>query len=553
MIGVLVNPAHHAVVREFFELFKTPWELCRSHRQYDVLLCAGEEDARGATGKLVLVYSGQPLLSDAEASIRIASGRASTMLSYRGQPLPVYGTALTFRGVSVSPLTEAASGQPAACLVQHDGHVVVRLGYDLFEEIRALLTLGQPSTHAAIPTLDRHIALLRDLIVAYAGPLVEIPPVPDGYRLIACLTHDVDHPSIGRHWWDHTMFGFLYRAVIGSVLNVFRERMSMRDLLTNWAAAARLPFVYLGLAKDFWLGFDRYLEIERGRGATFFVIPVKDDPGRTPHGTAPAMRAARYGATDIADHLRRLRAAGCEIGVHGIDAWLDPARGSQELQRVSAIAGMTEVGVRMHWLYLDETSAGMLEKAGFAYDSTVGYNDTIGYRAGTTQVFKPLDAIRLLELPLHVMDTALFYPAHLDLHPREAMARVAGIIDNALHFGGTVTVNWHDRSIAPERLWGGFYAQVIDALDGADAWFATAQAAVAWFRKRRSVVFDDVGHETAPRHVRASVEDGDRLPDLRLRIHRARAAHPFSVVGVHPSDAYIDIPFTGGLSAGHAL
>ena len=29
-----------------------------------------------------------------------------------------------------------------------------------------------------------------------------------------------------------------------------------------------------------------------------------------------------------------------------------------------------------------------LEKAGFSYDSTVGYNETIGYRAGTAQVFK---------------------------------------------------------------------------------------------------------------------------------------------------------------------
>ena len=44
------------------------------------------------------------------------------------------------------------------------------------------------------------------------------------------------------------------------------------------------------------------------------------------------------------------------------------------------------------------------------YDSTIGYNETVGYRAGTTQPYRPLAASRLLELPLHVMDTALFYP-----------------------------------------------------------------------------------------------------------------------------------------------
>ena len=30
MIGVIADPAEHDVVREFFELFKTPWEFYRS-------------------------------------------------------------------------------------------------------------------------------------------------------------------------------------------------------------------------------------------------------------------------------------------------------------------------------------------------------------------------------------------------------------------------------------------------------------------------------------------------------------------------------------------
>ncbi len=41
----------------------------------------------------------------------------------------------------------------------------------------------------------------------------------------------------------------------------------------------------------------------------------------------------------------------------------------------------------MHWLYWAEKLAQALEKAGFEYDSTFGYNDAIGFRAGTTQAF----------------------------------------------------------------------------------------------------------------------------------------------------------------------
>src|SRR5438876_5215843 len=106
--------------------------------------------------------------------------------------------------------------------------------------------------------MEMHIALLRDLITGCSISLVEIPPVPAGYSFTVCLTHDVDHVGIRNHKCDHTMFGFLYRATIGSVINVCKGRRSLRQLAANWAAAISLPLVHLGLAKDFWYQFDRY-------------------------------------------------------------------------------------------------------------------------------------------------------------------------------------------------------------------------------------------------------------------------------------------------------
>ncbi len=86
------------------------------------------------------------------------------------------------------------------------------------------------------------------------------------------------------------MFGFLYRALFGSLRNVIRGRMPVRGLLTNWAAALKLPFVHMGLAKDFWREFaDRYLELENGLRSTFFVIPFKNRPGKNSHGPAPCI------------------------------------------------------------------------------------------------------------------------------------------------------------------------------------------------------------------------------------------------------------------------
>jgi hypothetical protein len=270
MIGVIANPADHAVVSEFFQLFKTPWEFYRSDRRYEVLLCAGDCRIEERSARLVVVYAGHELPFDAEEKIEIASRRSNRTLSYNGSLIPVYGDSLTFHEKGTSARIDEESRQAAMHQHQSGGSVVARIGYDLFSEIRSLLTAGQPVAHAGIPTLDLHIALLRDLIVANGVPLVEIPPVPEGYKFIACLTHDVDHPSIRQHKWDHTMFGFLYRAVFGSLSNLFRGRIPVRTLLANWAAALKLPFIYMGLAKDFWRGFaDRYLELEKGLGSTF--------------------------------------------------------------------------------------------------------------------------------------------------------------------------------------------------------------------------------------------------------------------------------------------
>ena len=100
-------------------------------------------------------------------------------------------------------------------------------------------------------------------------------------------------------------------------------------MLRNWAAALRLPFVHLGLASDTWAGFDRYVEIESGLGSTYFFIPERGNPGRNKNGAAPAKRACQYALAELAPQLKRIIAAGNEIGLHGLDAWLDSQAGRQ--------------------------------------------------------------------------------------------------------------------------------------------------------------------------------------------------------------------------------
>jgi hypothetical protein len=515
MIGVLANQADVPIVREFFELFKTPWEFYRDGRGYDLLLCCDDNSCEIPTAPLVIIYTQPECPSeDALSGGRNPAADGVRLLSYHGAPLPIYRGSVTFNDVVDSPLRDLESQQPALLETKRDGTRLIRIGYDLFAEVHYLLKSGQPVGHAAIPTLDLHVALLRDLIRSAGVPLVEIPPVPHGYGFLTCLTHDVDHPFVRHHKFDHTMFGFLYRALIGSTIDLVERRTSASNWFRNVFAALKLPFVYLGLAVDFWSTFDCYLEIEDGRPSTFFIIPFSKTQGCRPDGMAPKTRAAAYGASDLTDQVRRLSAAGCEVGLHGIDAWVDDAKGRNELNAIRSLTGADEIGVRMHWLYFNGQSPVVVENAGARYDSTVGYNETVGFRAGTSQVYKPLNATTLLELPLHIMDTALFYPTHLHLSPKDAEVRINHVIDAVVKHNGCLTVNWHDRSIAPERLWTDTYVNLVNELTDKGAWFATAGQAIAWFRMRRSVVFETDAHGTLRMTMPTRVES---LPALTLR------------------------------------
>lgn len=507
MISVLASESDRAVVREFFELFKTPWRFHEPDAPAKILLCVGQ-DVPATDAALVLIYGSEPLGLDRDTGSGYESKTTPGLFKQEGFEFPVYA----------SQLVDKASQQIVFQRGQVNGWPFVRIGFDLFAEVRHLLNTGQPAENAGVPVLERHIAFLRELILGHGLPLVEIPPRPVGHEFIACLTHDVDHVGVRNHKFNHTMFGFLYRATAGTLLDVCAGKRNLGQLRQNVLAALRLPLVHLGLAKDFWYQFDDYAALEAGRPSTFYVIPKKGVAGLDAQGRLRSRRAARYDAADLREILLRLEMAGKEVTVHGLDAWRDAAAGREERARIRGLVNCNATGIRMHWLYFDADSPEKLEAAGFHYDSSVGYNNAVGYRAGAVQVFKPLTAQHLLELPMHIMDTALFFPSYMSLSPKQAEAVVRPLIENSTQFGGVLTVNWHDRSLAPERLWGDFYRQLIGWLQEKNAWFATAAQTVAWFRHRRAATFEST--TTGGVKIRLPAASDKNLPPLRVRVFR---------------------------------
>ncbi len=253
------------------------------------------------------------------------------------------------------------------------------------------------------------------------------PPRWGGARFAVALTHDVDTP------WRWTRIGVRGAAArLKSHALAGRGRAALREA----RALSTVPVHRLRRTDPNW-SFERVVGIERARGAgsTFFVM-------------AGHRHAADGASPETYDRLRprlveTLRAGGAEIGLHGsYTAAEDPALLEGEKEALEALAGPV-AGQRYHYLRVDpHRNLEPLERLGFAYDSSLGFSDAIGFRAGIAHPFRPWDFSRdrpldLVEIPLAVMD-ATFEERYLGLSARQAEPRLYEQVIDAVHeLGGT--------------------------------------------------------------------------------------------------------------------
>ena len=486
MIRVAVHPDRRDAAAEFFELFKTAWGWHAPKTPCTVLLTDGSAPP-DAAADVTLLFSpehqeGDPPSDGAQTS----SVDGCRVQGVNGMELPVYTSCRFFRHAE-EPLLTDGSGRILVCKETVNGRRILRAGYDLFDEIAYLLSTGQPTDSAGLPALDRQIAFLRRCVLDAGRPLVELPPCPPGVPYTVCLTHDVDFAGIRQHGFGRTFQGFAQRALFGSLKRVRNGSLGWSGLLKNYAAVFSVPLIHLRLVNDFWMQFDAYRRLEEPNRSTFFLIPFKNRPGEQVPDAYPKRRATRYDVEDVREEARKLMEDGWEMGLHGIDAWHNSGCGILEKERMDSVLGRKTGGIRTHWLCRNALTDQLLDEAGFDYDSTSGYNETIGFRAGTSQVFKPLTCRTMLEVPMHIQDVALFFPAFLNLDERTAWERCEAILEQCRAHSGVLTVLWHMRSLAPERLWDGFYRRLLQRFREDGAWICTAAETAAWFRKRREI------------------------------------------------------------------
>jgi hypothetical protein len=408
------------------------------------------------------------------------------------------------------------------------GNLIDLTSTDFFKKIVDLLNTGQPHLHK--PSCDILIDALRQELIKYTI-LVEIPPAPWGHPYMVALTHDVDVTSVKECRLVTVGYAGFRCILQGSV-----------------CAGLRLALARLGIGNDPWALFGRWktFEDQLGVRSTFFFVPTKDNPGLRAH----PYRAVGY---DIkTDVLRDLNQEGWETGVHGIDNWTDAGCGKEERDSLGPVN--EHPGNRTHWLLFDQNSWKVLDDAGYSYDTTFGYNDDAGFRAGTTQVYRPRGVKTLLELPLHIQDLGLFGKfcwAPTDngwvktpcLHLDEHAARVCcdRIFDYARVYGGAVTLLWHYENLTPPRDWSGLYADLVKRAQADGAWVTTGGDVVEWFTSRRLVRI--TCKSEGPLLTISTLGNFPRgsLPSLMVRIYTPDNRQITVNAESYPGKDYIDI------------
>ena len=310
-----------------------------------------------------------------------------------------------------------------------------------------------------------------------------VPRWKNGARFAVALTHDVD---------------WVRRFSLPQSLRLLRQAHRLNSYAFRHGLSASLDSVrHLGTRQDPYCSFDRWAreESELGFRSTFYFCPYDPQPR---HEYDPTYRDSdrvdfEGQSVTVARLMETLAARGFEIGLHGS---YQSHRSADELARqkyqIERASGATLKGLRQHFLRFDlPFTWSAQEAAGFRYDTTLGYNEATGFRAGISAPFHPWNPqlrgpYRLLELPLTLMDGTLFRT--LKLNGTLAAGRTRAHLDAVERVGGLAVLLWHPNATDTDRYagWWDAYRETLADLAARNVWVAPAGEIADWWIERES-------------------------------------------------------------------
>lgn len=301
----------------------------------------------------------------------------------------------------------------------------------------------------------------RDIAVPWASQaLIEgglCFEYPESQPFAICLTHDIDT---------------VYRPLHTKGFEIIKA-LKDRDL----ARASRIIPQLRSKKFPFW-NFREITELEASYGASssFYFLALEEEEDR---GYA-------YVLGDLEQEMCMLQDRGWEIGLHGgCEAYLDLEKLKREKRHLEKVLNQKVGGYRNHFLkFRVPDTWELLERAGFRYDTTLGYPDCTGFRNGMCHPFQPFNMntnqeMEILEIPLAIMDQTLLLNMRLNME--QAWAQTERLLDTVERYNGVITILWHNTYMTGASLQ--FYRKILEYGREKGAWMTSCREVEAWWRK----------------------------------------------------------------------
>ncbi|MBI4283419.1 MAG: hypothetical protein HY663_02985 [Chloroflexi bacterium] len=354
--------------------------------------------------------------------------------------------------------------------------------YDEHDRLKLAHSFQASHGVANLPIVNIYVSFLKEVLERRASA-VGIPMWPEGKKCAIALSHDVDYPDIyavlGAPW-------FLPNATLKESVRLAGSKLKLlgRRLLD------RSP-------DRFWL-FEDIMNLEEAHDCKSTFLFATTNRYST-WGSPDYDVAYNIATRKFRRILEQISRRGFEVGLHAsYNAYVEASRFVVEKEKLEGLAGCKVIGLRHHYwrmgLDVDKTLA-LHEQSGFEYDSSIAFNDDMGFRRNVALPYYPWyeperRRLNVMQLPVFCMDGNLFY---YPVTVTDALARLRVFVETIKRYGCLGVIDWHVNTSYPKNPeywdWGDCYVRLLELMaSDPEIWITNLRDIVSHLKQREQVL-----------------------------------------------------------------
>lgn len=302
-----------------------------------------------------------------------------------------------------------------------------------------------------IPVVNYYFEILKETIEKITNSKLKI-----NREFSATITHDIDEVTSG---WKHRV-----RTELNSKKYLKAILHGLSQSFTSFS-----PWQNLKELSDF--------NKDNSVPSSFFLLARNNKVGN--------IKNADYELSNpyMQQSIINFKTNGHEVGIHGSYKTHDSAI---ELKKDLIKIEEQVNGNRFHFLqYEIQNSSKVIEGNKLKFDSTLGFQEEIGFRNSICTPFKLYNfkenrSFNFLEIPLNIMDCSLEYDNYMGISPKESLIEIKKLTQEIKKFNGNICINWHNTYFSNylKSDWKSLYKEVIEYLKKENCEFVTCSELV---------------------------------------------------------------------------